>query len=206
MRSILLVLALFAVAAVAQNDGAAKWQEEIAQGFVPYHQLTLEDFRVDDSKSKKDDFSFQSFIHPRYEVRAVTTDVGSEAVIENWRIFSGLDKNGSFRRGNYKKMGAMLPYVQAFLDLTEIQARELAALSPDQLPRTRATSFFDAKTEVDAAVKKLVAERFAKINAEAEALTRETKKGEDTKKVQAMAAEIRKRLEATPAKTVPYSP
>ena len=204
-----LILVLLAALVHAQDESAPTkktWEEEIAKGFLPYHQLTVDDFRVDDSKSDKEDFSFQSFIHPRYNVRSVPAGNATDAIVEDWKIFAGLDRNGSYRRSKYKEMQSMLPYVQAFLDLTEIHARELAALKPDALPHTRATSFFDAKTELDAAVSKLVGERFSKINEEAEAFTRATKKGKDTKKVAALAGEIRKRLEATPKATVPHTP
>jgi hypothetical protein len=53
IRQIALAL-MFISPAAAQNEEASRmptWQDEIAKGLVPYHQLTVEDFRVDDKAS-----------------------------------------------------------------------------------------------------------------------------------------------------------
>jgi hypothetical protein len=43
------------------------WEDEIAQGHLPYHQLTVDDFPVKDSGRKQEGFFIKPFVDPRYE-------------------------------------------------------------------------------------------------------------------------------------------
>jgi hypothetical protein len=43
------------------------WPDEMAKGYVPYHQLTIEDFPVNDRVHVDSGFWIKPFIHPRYQ-------------------------------------------------------------------------------------------------------------------------------------------
>lgn len=209
LRASFFLLILFCAGlAPAQNESSKaetpSWKDEIAKGYIPYRQLTVEDLPVNDKAHPESAFTLKSFIHPRAQITPRAGDGFVDAVIDQWSIFSGLDRNESSRKSTFKEMKATLPYAQAFLDLNEIHARELAALKPEELPQTRATSFFEAQAELDRLVQKLVAEKLKLVSAEAEALAKATNGGADSAKVREKAAEIRKRLDALPKTTVPY--
>jgi hypothetical protein len=96
-----------------------------------------------------------------------------------------------------------LPYAQALLDLNEIYARKIAALTSGELPSGKGDSFDAARADSDARVKAFCNERFNARKLEQEALVEETKRGQDKAKVRELAAAIRKRLDAVPPTPAP---
>ena len=55
-------------------------------------------------------------------------------------------------------------------------------------------------------LKQFIEQKSQQSQAEIEAFAKATKKGENKKKVRELAADIQKRLEATPSATVPFAP
>lgn len=183
----------------AQNEPDLTWQTELARNMVPYHQLTVKDFRVDDKKHPESDYTVKTFIDPQYHYLEHLADDGTAYVyVTDWTIFSGLDTNETVRKSSVRDMSERLPYAQALFDLGEIRARELAALRPAQLPSAQGTSIDSARAGLDEKIKTLCAQKFAQARAEMEQFEKATRKGTDRKKVQQLAGEIRKRLEALP--------
>src|SRR6516165_453061 len=143
MRLMCLALA-FALApagiALSQDESppALTWQDEIEKGIVPYRQLTVDDFQINDDASSKYAFSIRCAINPQYRFRTKRAANGFfYGYVDQWMVFSGLNKQRSYRKRSYKEMKASLPYAQAILDLNEISARRLAALTPGELPSAR---------------------------------------------------------------------
>jgi hypothetical protein len=60
------------------------------------------------------------------------------AYIKQWQVFSGLDRNETFRDPRFREMKAYLPYAQAILALNEIYARQLGVVPPEGFPESRA--------------------------------------------------------------------
>jgi phosphoglycolate phosphatase-like HAD superfamily hydrolase len=101
-------------------------------------------------------------------------------------------------------MQAALPYAQAILDINEIHARQIAALKPGELPSARGNTPEEARTQLTVKLKEFLAAKYKETDAEAEAFAKATDHGANKKKVRELATAIRKRLEATPATTVPF--
>jgi hypothetical protein len=180
------------------------WQDEIAKNFAPYHQLTTADFPINDKVHKETAFWLSTFIHPYYLTFSKPTSGGIVyTYVTDWTIFSGLDKNDTSHRSKAGNMKGNLPYAQALLDLNEIYARQMSALTAGQLPGGQGDSFPAARADLDARVKAFCEERFKALKDEQEAFMKETNQGENKKKVSALAAAIRKRLDDTPVRATP---
>jgi hypothetical protein len=73
------------------------------------------------------------------------------------------------------------------------------ALAPGEFPGGKGDSVAAAQADLDARVTAFCQERFKAFDVERDALVKETRQGENKKKVRELAAAIRKRLDATPA-------
>ena len=183
----------------AQTELDRTWEAELAQNHTPYHQLTLKDFRIDDKAHPEADYTVKTFLDPQYHYLQHIADDGTAHVyVTDWSIFSGLDKNDTVRKSGVRDMPERLPYAQALLDLSELRARELAALRPTQLPSAQGGSIEAARAALDEKIKVLCADKFAQAHAEMQEFEKATRKGTDRKKVRELAGGIRKRLDALP--------
>jgi hypothetical protein len=210
MRLKRLALALsFVVAgnALSQDESHQRptWQEAMAKGMVPYHQLTLNDFPINDKAHPDHDFYIQTVMSPQYHLILKPYNGFVYAAIDEWMVFSGLDKNETSRKSRFKTMKAALPYAQAILDINEIHARKIAAFKPGELPQARGNNADEARKELTDKLKEFLAEKYKESETEAEVFRKATGRGANQKKVRELAAEIRKQLEATPPATVPFT-
>jgi hypothetical protein len=202
------VITAFAAASysIAQDQPAPApptWQDMLAAGIVPYRQLTLDDIPVADKADAKHAFYIRTAVEPRYHYFLKPHTNGFVyAYIDQWLVFSGLNRKESWRKSKFKTMKAELPYAQALLDINEIHARQLAALKTGELPQGRGATVDEARADMEAKLKQFVEAKYAQGSAEMRALAEATKNGADKQRVKQLAAEIRKRLDATPATTV----
>jgi hypothetical protein len=180
------------------------WKEQTAKGYLPYHQLTVEDFPINDSAHPEGAYWVQPFVHYYYHYLTKIAQRGGYvyAYIMDWTVFSGFDKNLSSRKSRFREMNAELPFAQAILDISELHARRFAALKPGELPsgdgRTRAEARQKLQSRLDAFYQAEVLE----VQKEVDAFVTATNRGQDKKKVGELSAEIRKRLaETSPAPT-----
>jgi hypothetical protein len=127
LRCLALAFALaMAGSALSQDEyrPATTWQDEMAKGIVPYHQLTVDDFQIKDDAPPKYGFYIRGAIDSQYHFIAKPAANGFfYANIDQWMVFSGLDKQKTYRNSSFKQMKASLRYAQAILDLNEISAR-----------------------------------------------------------------------------------
>lgn len=198
-----LVLALaFVSLAEAQEPPAAappNWEEKIAQGLLPYHQLTVEDFKIDDRAHPEGSYWIQPFVHPHWQYLLNWKDGWHYAYVVDWRVFSGFDKNASSRKSKFREMKRSLPFAQAYLDIFEIHARQLAALKPGELPSARAATPQEARTALQQNMDAFLKEKYKPMLAEIEEFVKATDRGRNEKKVRELGKAIRKRLDAIPA-------
>ncbi|HEY8835805.1 MAG TPA: hypothetical protein VIM09_09495 [Chthoniobacterales bacterium] len=179
------------------------WQDEIAKGLVPYHQVTAEDFRIDDKTNPDAGYSIKPFIDPRYHYLLMRNGDWYYAYLEKWVIFSGLDKNQSWRKSKFREMQRALPHAQAYLDLNEIGARQLAVLKPGELPSGRGATPPEAAAALHQNLDVFLKEKYKALQAEADEFQKATNRGTNTKKVIELGKAIRKRLDALPAPNGP---
>lgn len=209
MRVICLALALAAMAgnALSQDESRPRptWQDAMARGMAPYHQLTVDDFPVDNKAHPEHSFYIRTATAPEYHFILKHHQGFVYAAIDEWMVFSGLNKNETSRKSRFKTMKAELPYAQAILDINEIHARQFAALKPGELPSARGNTLDEARTQLSAKLKEFLAAKYKETEAEMNAFAKATGDGANKKKVRELAAGIRKRLEATPNTTVPFT-
>jgi hypothetical protein len=179
------------------------WQDEIAKGFVPYHQLTVDDFRIDDQSHGESVYFISAFIHPNWHYLTTGKDGWWYAYVDRWIVLSGLDKNGTSRKSKFREMKAALPHAQAYVDIYEIHGRQLAALKPGELPSARGATPPEAIEILTKSVNAFLQEKYKLLEAEAAEFQEATKHGANMKKVKELAKAIRKRLDALPAPTGP---
>src|SRR3984893_14801516 len=202
VRCAVAVAIIFAASSGAQSPlgpPLPTWQDEIAHGKVPYHQLTADDFRIDDRIHPEAGYWIKPFVDYRYNFLLKPYNGFSYAYVSAWVVFSGLDKSETSRKSKFPNMKADLPYAQAFLDLCELHARELAALKPGELPGVRAETYERAKAGLEAKIKAFCQVKFDQITSEQDAFVKATNHGAHRKKVRELGAAIRKRLDAIPA-------
>ena len=196
------VLLFFASQASAQTPtptpGLPTWQDEIAKGCLPYHQLTVDDFRVSNDAKSDGDFYVSTCIDPRYHYYLKPHAGWVYAYISDWIVFSGFNKSESWRKSSFHEMKASLPYAQALLGISEIRGRELGATKVGDLPEGRGASYEAAKAELDRKIKAFCEVKYKQAQAEDDAFAKATQFGENKKKVRELAAEIKKRLTAIP--------
>ncbi len=183
------------------------WQDEISKGYLPYHQLTVDDFPIDDKAHPEIPYFAQPFLHPFYHYEMGLGSGGFVyAYITDWIVFSGFDKNLSSRKSKFREMKAFLPYVQTLLDILELHARQFAALKPSDLPIGQAETFEKAHDQLDDRFRALDQTKASEAAKEAAAFSKATDNGRNQKKVRELAAEIKKRLAATPSINPPSQP
>jgi inactivated superfamily I helicase len=125
--------------------------------------------------------------------------------VDQWIVFSGFDKNESSRKSKFREMKRALPHAQAYLDLNEIHARQLAALKQGELPSGRGATPEKAAAALHENLGAFLNEKYKPLEAEAQEFQKATNHGTNTKKVLELALVIRKRLDAIPAPTgAPY--
>lgn len=171
---------------------------------VPYHQLTVEDFAINDSSAIKDAFYIRTAIEPRYHYYVKFHNGFYFAFVDQWIVFSGFWKEQTTRKNAFKEMKTALPFAQALLDLSEMHARRLAVLKPGELPQARGDDDEKAKAEMERKLKDFVDAKYKQWHEELAAFVKATDSGRNTKKTHELAADIRKRLDAIPNATVPF--
>jgi len=198
----LLALAARAMAQESEPFKMPTWQDEIGKGFVPYHQLKVDDFKIDDKGHPQAGYWIKPFIHPYWHFIYTRKD-WYYAYVDQWVIYSGLDKNESSRHSKTPDMEKRLPHVQAYLDLNEICARQLAALKPGELPSGRGATPEEARNALYQNIDAILKARYKAFEDEAEQFQKATEHGANMKKVRELAKAIRKRLDALPAPAGP---
>jgi len=184
-----------------------KWEDEIINGYLPYHQLTTDDFPVKDSGHPGMTYWMEPFLHYYYHSIGRAQHGMVFAYVKDWTVFSGFNKNLSGRKSNFRTLKEELPYVQAFLDLNELYARQMAALQPAEFPRGSGKSWAEAQRNLEDAIEKLSQRQMMDIRKETERLASATNNGQNKKRVRELGAAIKKRLaQVTPPSTPTPTP
>jgi hypothetical protein len=180
-------------------ENAPTWEKEMAKGLLPYHHLVVLDFPVKRDGPANIAFMLQPFMHCYYSLESKGGVNGSVyCYVTNWKVFSGFDRNASWRNPK-ADMKALLPYAQALLDLAEVRARQFGALKEGELPSGQGASLQEAQLRLQDVLGAFNHQHFWDMQKELEAFVEATKHGQDGQKVAQLSAEIRKRLQATPA-------
>ncbi len=123
---------------------------------MPYHQLTVDDFPVNDRVHPGVGYWIKTFVDPRFHFYLKPYNGFGHAYVSDWIVYSGFDKRESSRKSTYHELKTDLPYVQALLDINEIYARELAIIKVGDLPEGRAANYAAAQADLEQKIKALV--------------------------------------------------
>ena len=63
------------------------WEDEIAKGLMPYHQVAVDDFPIDDKTPPDMAYSIKPFIDPRYHYLPMRNGDWYYAYLDKWVIF-----------------------------------------------------------------------------------------------------------------------
>lgn len=205
MKSVLpgLAMTLFAAGQDQTEPVMENWRDHVEHGFVPYHQLTVEDFAINDKAHPGDPFWVRPFVswNSKFSLHAGGLVY---AYVSEWKVFSGLNKNATSRKSAFHDMKEQLPFAQGLLDINELHARELAACKTGELPRGSGQTVEAAERDLEGQLKVFCAKKYKQIQAESDAFVKATNGGQNKKKVRELAAAIKKRLDA--AQVVSPSP
>ena len=186
------------------NKVLPKWEDEIMNGYLPYHQLTVEDFPAKSDLNPEAAYWVQPFVHYYYNCISKMAQGGMiYAYVKDWTVFSGFNKNLSGRKRTFRAMKDELPYAQAVLDINELYARRLAALQPGEFPSGSGTTWASALRQLENRVETLCGVQIAEMRKETETLARATNNGQNKKRLRELSAAIKKRLAQVEAATTP---
>jgi hypothetical protein len=160
-------------------------KEETAKGYLPYHQLTADDFPINNNAHPEAGYWIQPFVHPYYHYLTRTASRGGYvyAYVMDWTVFSGFDRNLSSRKSKLRNISAELPYAQAILDINEIFARRLAALKPGELPSGEGKTGAEAREKLENRINQFLQNQGLEVRKEIDALATATNEGQNKKKI-----------------------
>ena len=186
------------------NKVLPHWEDEIMNGYLPYHQLTVDDFPVIDTLDANATYSVQPFVHTYYNCISKMAQGGMiYAYVKDWTVFSGFNKNLSGRRRQFHNMKDELPVAQAVLDINEIYARKMAALQPGEFPSGSGTTWASALRQLETRVEAVCQRQLAEMRKETNTFARATNNGQNKKRVRELSAAIKKRLAQAQAAITP---
>jgi uncharacterized protein DUF922 len=194
-----LVHTVLALALVAMVPGSAiaqlpPTQKEIADGYLPYHRLVVQDFPINDTDHSPRVVVTYGFCH--YACRSVTVrkDDHFSARVTKWVVRSGFDRNRSWRKGWFKSFNEILPHEQGHLDITILHCRRLARMNLDELPVGQGNSAQAAAANLKKGVEALFEQTIKEGQAEQDAYDAATSGGANQSKQREWTATIRERL------------
>lgn len=174
----LFVLSTASAGGIENDYRSREWTDYIRGGLVPYHQLTFESFRVADPRHERCDAYTMGFIQFRYESE-VTGEGPYIANVKKLRVWSGLDRNQTWRRPWINRSHPFLSHEQHHLDLNELAATRFAQIPADLLPTGRGRNKDDAKRDLAMNLNRLFRMTMEGVQREHDQYDRETRGGED---------------------------
>lgn len=176
-----------------------KPEEEIMNGYIPYRKLTTDDFPIKNNVGPPEAaYGVQTFIHHYYNcIGKMDTSGVYHAYVKDWTVYSGLNKNLSGRKSKFRGMKEELPYAQAIIDINELYARRMAALTPADFPSGAGRTFPEATRDLENKIESLTGVQMAEARKEMATLEKATNSGQNKKRVRELSAAIKKRLEQT---------
>lgn len=175
------------------NFDSPDWRVKMAAGYLPYHRVLVEDFKVVDQAPTEDDIYTTGFVEFVYDTVVVSRRpyvVG----ISRTRVWSGLDKNRSWRRTTLANPAKFLDHEQGHLDINELHAYRLAKVT--QFPKGSGADYRSAHADLVGKMNRFFREYDSLNQQEQDLYDRETRSGLDPVKQQAWRAALDVRLKA----------
>ena len=175
---------------------APPWKEEIAKGYFPYHRLAVGDFPINDAVHPGNEMGMYTmgFIHYRFKGHWIMQNGHVLDRVTEWLVWSGFNRNKSWRKSWYKSVKETLPHEQGHLDISELHGRHLAEMPLDKLPLGEGANPQAASADLGRKLQAL-AERVTKeAQREQDRYDAETAHGKNVSKQREWSAAIQARL------------
>lgn len=144
-----------AAVAAPKVTGAEK---DLAEGRIPYRQLTWADFATVGTGRPGIRAHTKTFLRWNYEWLSEQSEGGYRASVKSIEIRSGLNTNETWRVRNLSQseLNRLLPHEQGHLDINEIQARKLRRLELADWPTGIGGTDSAAHANLTAQIKKIM--------------------------------------------------
>jgi len=190
----LMFLAAVAITFSREAEIRLRWKSDTANGYLPYHQLQIDDFRVDDGASPGSRIYTAGFFHYDYKYRSDTENNNVIARVTHWVVRSGFDRNKSSRKSWFTPSETDLLHEQGHLDINEIWSKKFAELRLEQLPVGRGMNREEASGDLARKLAGLAEEYSKKAQSEQDAYDSETSHGRNLTRQQLATAASQIRL------------
>ena len=139
-----------------------EWKDFISKGQMPYHKVTLSDFKTISDPNAKFISYTHTFTFFSYHFKIQRGDFVFARVDSSY-VKSGIDRQNSWKTGSFGTFPQMLQHEQGHLDINELYARKLA-LRLSQMSyvgegKTDAEAIENLKLQMEALYKKCAEER-----------------------------------------------
>jgi predicted secreted Zn-dependent protease len=192
---ILILLTLGLQGKTEDSYDSPLWKEDIASGYLPYHQLVAADFVVDDRAHPGKGMYTAAFFHYTYKYRSQTDGDHVTAHVTAWNVRSGFDRNESSRKSWVVLLPALLQHEQGHLDINEVHSRRFAKMRLTDLPVGQGVTSREAAADLKRKIKALSDQVSSEAQAEQDAYDTVTAHGANEAKQQDATQEIKRRLE-----------
>ena len=175
---------------------APPWKEEIAKGYFPYHRLAVGDFPINDAVHPGNEMGMYTmgFIHYRFKGHWIMQNGHVLDRVTEWLVWSGFNRNKSWRKSWFKPVKEALPHEQGHLDIWELHLRYLTEMPLDKLPLGEGANPQAASADLGRKLQAL-AERVTKeAQREQDRYDAETAHGKNVSKQRDWSAAIQARL------------
>ena|SRR6516162_552556 len=175
---------------------APPWKEEMAKGYFPYHRLAVGDFPINDAVHPGNEMGMYTmgFIHYRFKGHWIMQNGHVLDRVTEWLVWSGFNRNKSWRKSWFKPVKEALPHEQGHLDISELHGRHLAEMPLDKLPLGEGANPQAASADLGRKLQAL-AERVTKeAQREQDRYDAETAHGKNVSKQRDWSAAIQARL------------
>ena len=193
----ILLLGFIAAAAIfasGSSDTTLDRENEVANGYLPYHELDGEDFRVNDILNPGSRIYTAGFFHYEYRYRYLGRQGDFTARVISWVVWSGFDRNKSSRKSWFTPTIEDLKHEQGHLDLNEIYSRRLADLNIASLPVGTGPDAQQAGEDLKKKIEALADQYSREAQSEQDKYDAETAHGRNAAKQREATAAIQVRL------------
>ena len=201
MRLLRLLLCCVASLATASSvlqgqteDPSPRPSYDPSEGYLPYHQLTTDDFPIREDPDAKKAAWIEVFLIYKYGYQLSARDGWFFAYVTEWNVRSGLNRNKSYRKRSLLPADFPLSYFQGFLDLNELHAHRLAAMKPGELPSGRGAGREAAEKSLAENLGALHHQVLTDRDVEFDTYAAVTQKGGDKKRIQVSTKDLKQRL------------
>jgi hypothetical protein len=170
-------------------------RRDAAQGYVAYRQLAWEDFPINPNPPAGLSAWTQTYIRYNFRTSWKRSGSGYTASLTSLDVRSGFVPSKMWRKPKFSTDGVkLLAHEQGHVDINEVEARKLRALTPEQWPVGTGQTSADASADLGARVKRLIQNAIAEVSRQNAVYDAETEHGQIAEAQDKWSARLRRQL------------